>query len=187
MAVYLYYQLQYYIASPNDTTTRMMWSQNNPAPFPINFSCAGRSFRPKPPVGNFRKLPHLGFCAAPTGCMALNHYSNLTASSRACTAQMHALGYSNETRCAFLKHGETVRPTVHTQRATHDVQECDGACACNSRRTPGSMQPAQCIALHAATTSATVRTARWPTTVNAEAVSRTVAHRHRPPHACSTR
>ena len=58
MAVYLYYQLQYYIASPNDTTTRMMWSQNNPAPFPINFSCAGRSFRPKPPVGNFRKLPH---------------------------------------------------------------------------------------------------------------------------------
>jgi hypothetical protein len=100
--------------------------------------------------------------------MALNHYSNLTASSRACTAQMHALGYSNETRCAFLKHGETVRPTVHTQRATHDVhdvQECDGACACNSRRAPGSMQPAQCIALHAATTSATVRTARWPTTV----------------------
>jgi hypothetical protein len=126
MAVYLYYQLQYYIASPNDTTTRMMWSQNNPAPFPINFSCAGRSFRPKLPVGNFRKLPHLGFCAAPTGCMALNHYSNLTASSRACTAQMHALGYSNETRCAFLKHGETVCPpcTRNVRHTTCRVRRC---------------------------------------------------------------
>jgi hypothetical protein len=45
MAVYLYFQLRYYIASPNDTNTRMMWSQNNPDPFPVNVSCAGRGSR----------------------------------------------------------------------------------------------------------------------------------------------
>ena len=133
MAVYLYYQLQYYIASPNDTTTRMMWSQNNPTPFPINFSCAGGKLLPPEAAGRkLPTLPHLGSCAAPTGCMALNHYSNLTASSRACTAQMHALGYSNETRCAFLKHGEMVCPcSVH-------AQQCD-------RHTTRRVQPATCL------------------------------------------
>lgn len=88
-----------------------------------------------PPEAAGRKLPtlpHLGSCAAPTGCMALNHYSNLTASSRACTAQMHALGYSNETRCAFLKHGETVCP-----RSVH-AQQCD-------RHTTRRVQPATCL------------------------------------------